>query len=166
MKAIAITKENQAVQLLEQGLSIRNVSIQLGISSATVGRISKKQIPERTGARLGCPKLLSDTDKRKIIRDITSGKCSTATQVSSNLASTANINISADTIRRVLKENSLHAASKIKKPLLSLCHHQARMEFASHHKDWTMDDWHKVVWSDETKINRLGSDGRVWCWKC
>ena len=28
-----------------------------------------------------------------------------------------------------------------------------------------MDDWKTVVWSDETKINRLGSDGRKWVWK-
>ena len=28
-----------------------------------------------------------------------------------------------------------------------------------------MDDWKKVVWSDETKVNWLGSDGRKWAWK-
>jgi transposase len=25
--------------------------------------------------------------------------------------------------------------------------------------------WKEVIWSDETKINRLGSDGREWIWK-
>lgn len=28
-----------------------------------------------------------------------------------------------------------------------------------------MDDWKHVIWSDETKINRLGSDGSTWVWK-
>ena len=28
-----------------------------------------------------------------------------------------------------------------------------------------MEDWKKVVWSDEIKINRLGSDGCKWVWK-
>ena len=28
-----------------------------------------------------------------------------------------------------------------------------------------MDDWKRVFWSDETKINCLGSDGRQWVWK-
>ena len=28
-----------------------------------------------------------------------------------------------------------------------------------------MEDWKTVVWSDETKINRLGLDRRVWGWK-
>jgi hypothetical protein len=31
--------------------------------------------------------------------------------------------------------------------------------------DWTVEDWKRVIWSDETKINRFGSDGRKWCWK-
>lgn len=32
------------------------------------------------------------------------------------------------------------------------------------YKDWTADDWKSVIWSDETKIKRLGSDGRRYCW--
>ncbi|KAG1617459.1 hypothetical protein G6F44_013053 [Rhizopus delemar] len=32
------------------------------------------------------------------------------------------------------------------------------------HKDWTVDDWKRVIWSDETKINRFNSDGRTWAW--
>ena len=28
-----------------------------------------------------------------------------------------------------------------------------------------MKDWKRVLWSDETKINRIGSDGRVHTWK-
>ncbi|KAG1576881.1 hypothetical protein G6F48_013005 [Rhizopus delemar] len=32
------------------------------------------------------------------------------------------------------------------------------------HKDWTIDDWKRVVWSDETKINIFNSDGRTWTW--
>ena len=28
-----------------------------------------------------------------------------------------------------------------------------------------MEDWKKVIWSDETKINHLGSDRHKWAWK-
>ena len=28
-----------------------------------------------------------------------------------------------------------------------------------------MEDWTRVIWSDETKINRIGSDGRKYAWK-
>jgi hypothetical protein len=28
-----------------------------------------------------------------------------------------------------------------------------------------MEDWKRILWTDETKINHLGSDGRKWVWK-
>jgi hypothetical protein len=48
---------------------------------------------------------------------------------------------------------------KHKCPLLLAWHHKAHLNFAHAHKDWTVNDWRRVVWSDKTKINRLGSDG-------
>ena len=54
---------------------------------------------------------------------------------------------------------------KSKWPLLSAKYCKAHLDFAYAHKDWTLEDWKKVVWSDETKINHLGSDGHKWVWK-
>ena len=59
----------------------------------------------------------------------------------------------------------MKAVVKKKRPLLKPRHIKARMDFAVAHQDWTLEDWKRVVWSDETKINRLGSDGRKWVWK-
>ncbi len=54
---------------------------------------------------------------------------------------------------------------KAKKPLLT-CHHIKQCyEFAVKYQHWTEEDWFRVIFSDETKINRLGSDGRMWVWK-
>jgi transposase len=39
------------------------------------------------------------------------------------------------------------------------------MDFALRHQHWTVEDWKRVVWSDETKINRVGSDGCEWTWR-
>ncbi|KAG0865681.1 hypothetical protein G6F15_012852 [Rhizopus arrhizus] len=39
-----------------------------------------------------------------------------------------------------------------------------RYEFARAHLSWTIDDWKKVIFSDETKVNRIGSDGLQWTW--
>ena len=53
---------------------------------------------------------------------------------------------------------------KRKRPLLKPCHRKARMEFAERHMEWTIEDWKKVIWSYQTKINCLGSDGRKYTW--
>ena len=39
------------------------------------------------------------------------------------------------------------------------------MAFAQRYKKWTIEDWKRVWFSDETKINCLGSDGRRYVWK-
>ncbi|KAG1488160.1 hypothetical protein G6F52_014011 [Rhizopus delemar] len=36
---------------------------------------------------------------------------------------------------------------------------EARLKWAKAHKDWTEDDWRRMVFSDETKVNVWGSDG-------
>jgi hypothetical protein len=64
---------------------------------------------------------------------------------------------SSQTVRNVLK-----AVTKKKKPLLSIQHRQRRLAFALAHQHWTVEDWKCVIWSDETKINRIGSDRKVY----
>jgi hypothetical protein len=49
--------------------------------------------------------------------------------------------------------------------MLSRVQKRDRLDFALAHQDWTLDDWKRIIWSDETKINRLGSYGRKWVWK-
>ena len=59
----------------------------------------------------------------------------------------------------------MKAVKKKKKPLLKQQHCKACMDFAIAYQHWTVDDWRKVLFSDETKINCLGSDGVKWAWK-
>ena len=58
----------------------------------------------------------------------------------------------------------MKAVVKKKHPLLSAKHLKAHLDYPHAHKDWTVKDWKRVVWSDETKINCLGSDGHKWVW--
>ena len=54
---------------------------------------------------------------------------------------------------------------KRRKLLLSIKHEKRRVNFALKYKNWTMEDWTRATWSVETKINRIGSDGRMYVWK-
>ena len=73
-----------------------------------------------------------------------------------------NTTISPQTTCRALKKFGMKAVMKKKKPLIEKRHKKDRLNWAIEHKDWTVDDWRRVIWSDETKINKLGSDGRKW----
>lgn len=50
----------------------------------------------------------------------------------------------------------------IKKPLLSKKNRLSRLKFAKSHLSWTQEKWNTVLWSDESKFNLFGSDGRVY----
>jgi transposase len=93
------------------------------------------------------------------------GKAENAVQITKTLQDVKNQSISPQTIHHHLKKAGMKAVVKQKHPLLHKHHRKARLDFALAHKDWTVDDWKCVIWSDETKINRIGSDGRKWAWK-
>ena len=59
----------------------------------------------------------------------------------------------------------MKAVVKGKKTFLSARHKSQRLDFALQHQYWAIDDWKGVIWSDETKINCLGPDGRKWAWR-
>ncbi|KAG1506675.1 hypothetical protein G6F52_011827 [Rhizopus delemar] len=44
-------------------------------------------------------------------------------------------------------------------------HMKKRLAWTNAHKDWTKDDWRRMVFSDETKVNVWGSDGVKYYWK-
>ncbi|KIK29003.1 hypothetical protein PISMIDRAFT_81649, partial [Pisolithus microcarpus 441] len=102
---------------------------------------------------------------------ITSGKAENAVQVTKSLSNIINQSLSANTVHLHLKKSGVKAVVKTKHPILSAKHHKACLDFAYTHKDWTIEDSSakqtpsRVIWSDETKINCLGSDGCKWAWK-
>jgi hypothetical protein len=65
----------------------------------------------------------------------------------------------------MLKKNHFQSIVKSKCPLLKQKHRNDRLKFANKYKDWTVENWKRVLWTDETKINRIGSDGRAYTWK-
>lgn len=68
--------------------------------------------------------------------------------------------ISARTVRRRLVEAQLFGRVARKVPMLTPRHRRARLAFARKYEHWTEDQWKYVLFSDETKINRLCSDGK------
>jgi hypothetical protein len=81
------------------------------------------------------------------------------------LAAGHGVDVTPQTVRNMLKDSGLRAAPKVKKPLLTKRHRRLRLQFAKRYQHWTVDDWKRVIFSDETKVNRLGSDGRKWVWR-
>jgi transposase len=164
MRSLPVDTKDSICSLLQQGLSVRQVASRCHVSKSTVSGYRKEHLPNLDLPSAGRPSKLSYQDKRFCVRAITSGKLETAVAVKKKLVDEFNIKVSDRTVRRALQEAGLWASEKVEKPKLSKKNIKARLEFARRHKDWTIDDWKRVIWSDETKINRFCSDGRSWCW--
>ena len=93
------------------------------------------------------------------------GKVDNATEAAKTLQDITNFPFSFQTLRQHLKSRGMRPVVKRKCPLLKPHHQRARLEFAERHAEWTLEDWKGVIWSDDTKINCLGSDGRKYVWK-
>ncbi|KAL7830624.1 hypothetical protein SRHO_G00317510 [Serrasalmus rhombeus] len=55
----------------------------------------------------------------------------------------------------------LHGKTAARKPLLRTGNKQKRLVWAEEHKEWTLDQWKSVLWSDESKFEIFGSNHRV-----
>jgi hypothetical protein len=100
-----------------------------------------------------------------MVRNITNGVLDNAIQVQRYLQEELDVVISVNRVRQILRQEDLTAQHRIKRPKLTKIHIQKRMEFVRRYEHWTIEDWKQVLWTDETKINRYGSDGTQWVWK-
>jgi transposase len=78
--------------------------------------------------------------------------------------STEGIDISATTIRRILKKAGYRKTKPTRKPGLTKKMMHDRLQWCLAHQDWTLEDWKNVIWSDETAVVLLHRRGgyRIW----
>ena len=69
--------------------------------------------------------------------------------------------ISLTTLRNALRKNGFYSCRPSKKPFLSLRHKKTRREWVDDKMNWTLDDWKKVIWSDESRFALRHNDGGV-----
>uniref|UniRef100_A0A3Q0SXG1 Transposase Tc1-like domain-containing protein n=1 Tax=Amphilophus citrinellus TaxID=61819 RepID=A0A3Q0SXG1_AMPCI len=108
------------------------------------GRGRKQKLTEADVRHL---KILSTRDRRKTTADL---------QAEINASRSESEKVSRMTISRRLNEQGLKGRIPAKKPLLRPANTQKRLRFAREHKHWTVDDWKKVLWTDEFKFELFG----------
>ena len=164
MKQISEDKKKNVRTLLEKKIPYREIQERTGVSIGSISRIrnSMQNAPERD--RGGRPSKLTSRNIRKICKVADASKTDNVTQIASVVKPQLGIDISNQTIRRALKQSGYKASLKKKKPLLTARQKKQRLDFARTHAEWTVEDWKRVIFSDETKVNRISSDGAQWCW--
>lgn len=116
--------------------------------------------PQKTQENRGMRRKTTLQEDRMIVRAAKSDPFMSSRDIKMDLE----LGISTRTIRRRLQDCNLKARVARKVPLLSKRNIQNHLNFAKRHKDWTgpenVTKWRNILWSDETKINLFGNDGK------
>lgn len=163
MRTLSKQQKNDIKSLASQELSIRQIAKRLSLGVGTVHKYCKGFL-NRKNMPAGRPRKLNERNIQYCVRKIVSGEEKSTKSLCKTLENQFSINVDPTTVQRALKRSGLKAGEKIKKPMLSKKNIKARLEFAKSHRDWTVEDWKRVVFSDESKINRFNSDGKSWTW--
>jgi hypothetical protein len=77
------------------------------------------------------------------------------------LATTLNIGVKKGAIRAALEKEGFHRRLAMRKPPISEKNRRLRLQWAQEHVNWTMDQWYKILWTDETWVT-AGRHTRTW----
>ena len=68
------------------------------------------------------------------------------------LAEALDFGVKRDAIRTAVAREGFHRRLAMRKPPISPTNQKLRYEWAVEHVDWTLDQWYKILWTDETWI--------------
>ena len=69
-------------------------------------------------------------------------------------------NVSQSTVHRILLRMGLRGLVRV--PMMTPVHRRKRLQWAREHRNWTLEQWKKVAWSDESRfLFDHHVDGRV-----
>jgi Transposase len=134
-------------------MSQQKISVRLDIPRTTIDsfitraetRNSIENIP-----RPGAPRKTSKSDDHYIVR---TAECNMRIPLKELRADTIS-NISEQTLRRRLRETGIRKWRAVNRTLLTKTQAKRRLIWARAHHHWTVDDWRKVMYSDEAAVSK------------
>uniref|UniRef100_A0A3P8T2P1 Tc1-like transposase DDE domain-containing protein n=1 Tax=Amphiprion percula TaxID=161767 RepID=A0A3P8T2P1_AMPPE len=142
--------------LLEIGMSERQVGKKLKISKTAVHYTKKKQAEHGTTKLLaGCGRkhLSTPRDDRALIRSCVMNRRQTSRDLKNEWALSRNVT------------SGLNSHRARKKPFINERQRKTWLLFVGDHKDWTVDDWAKVLFSDESNFQLMPTTANLLAWR-
>ena len=163
-----IEVRSKAIGMLKAGLTMKIVAEKLDVSLRSVQRWSRRDILGKsmeTLPRNGRPKILSRIPK--IIISKTLGKRGKSTRTIARNLVNSGYTASHSTVHRYLRNSiNVYPYKRQQIPRLTEKMKQNRLNFSLKHKNWTVTDWQKVLWSDESPFQLFAppnrQNDRVW----
>ena len=111
-----------------------------------------------TKKRSGRPSKVSERDIRQLRHTAEADNDLCLAELST--PSKSGHNLYRNTTRKILRKTGIFRQKARVKPYLSPAHRKARRKWCEEHKDWSIDEWRSVIWTDESTFE-VSKDSRV-----
>ena len=70
-------------------------------------------------------------------------------------------NVSTNTVHQELHEMGFHGRAAAHKPKITMRNAKRRLEWCKTHRHWTLEQWKRIQWIDESRFTIWQSEGRI-----
>ena len=140
------------------GVQQHELSVKYNVEKSVINRwISRYKVRGTVETKHNGGHLLkaSKATDHRLVRFVKKHPFATARDVIKELE----LKVSENTVRRHHDTAGLFSYKAAKKSFISEKNRKARLEFARAHKNWSVEQWGHILWSDESKFNLRHSDG-------
>ena len=155
----------QIVLLSDEGLSQRQIAAKLKVSKGAVQRTLQRFSETKSfssKARSGRPKATTPSEDQYIKLTCLRDRTASASKIQSQLNKERPTPVSKTTVKRRLAKCSLNGRVAVSKPLLQPQNKSKRLAWAKRYRNFTVEDWKKVLFTDESKFELLGCNRRAY----
>jgi len=148
-------------------LSERKISKILGYPKSTVHEVIaayRDHGIEKPSPRSGRPPILTERDGRHLMQILNKNRKTNLNELYENFVSSTSVNVSKFTLRRYLHKLKVYGRIGAKKPFVNAANRMKRLSWAKKRKNW-IDEWEKIIWSDESRFVVFGGDGKRYVWR-
>lgn len=163
MRSFAFTSTEQRHRIIvlhDEGYSCADIAKRVKCHRTTVSRVIEKY--QKTGSvddrqRSGRPRKSTDRQDRTLRRISMANRKLTSPQITRIWSETCDVKVCTSTVRRRLLAKGLKGCRARSKPLLTDAHRTRRLAWAKRHAKWTVQQWEKVIFSDESNFYLTGN---------
>lgn len=150
------------------GKSYRKICVLLDIPKTTIARVIQRHKNEGrigNGPRTGRPSEVTPRLKRILKRIVDDEPTLSARKIVTIMSEAHGLTVGKETVRKTILSFGYRSCVRRKKPFISKKNRKDRLEFAKKYLNEPPEFWETVLFTDESKYNIFGWDGRVKVWR-
>ncbi|GFX32349.1 transposable element Tcb2 transposase [Trichonephila clavipes] len=153
---------------LEEGCIVTSVAAKFGINKSVVSRALKAFQTTGTAVRKigdGRSRTTTAGEDRSNILQAKRGRQQSASAIAEQLCTATRRQVSWFTAARRLQKGGLFAHRPERYLPFKVAHRRHRLQWCREHKNWTTDQWSRVLFTDESRFSTRSDSQRVLIWR-